>query len=190
MLFTELGGTVVVGLFINWMSARLEDFKKHLDRDDDHENTYLVLQDEVVDNTSNKDFRTYDIFELENFLSSIVDPIVYIIVEKEPSTAWNLPCVVLESKQTGEWYVFARERLALQGTGTGFRQAKELIKRLREARVSTTAWAVSKSILDEFEEGILLWDKLRDDLVPLSSSVNDQKDWKAIQEIAKELLFA
>ena len=78
----------------------------------------------------------------------------------------------------------------MQGTGTGFRQAKELIKRLREAKVITTAWAISKSILDEFEEGIIPWGKLKDDLVPLSSLVNDQKDWKTIQETTKDLLYA
>jgi hypothetical protein len=53
-------------------------------------------------------FETFDArYDIERLLAYVEQPVVHLLVEDLPSTAYNLPGYVLESKATGEWFVFS-----------------------------------------------------------------------------------
>jgi hypothetical protein len=134
-------------------------------------------------------FKTYDVYtESEEIIKSLKDVVAHIVVENSPSTFYNLALLILESKLTGEWYVFRRGRIAFQGTGGGHQQSERLINLLKRENIPVAAWAGDRNILDSFESGTLLWPELKISLVPLAASIVEDEDWKRIQNKANEML--
>ena len=76
----------------------------------------------------------------------------------------------------------------MQGTGGGIRQSQIALERLGEAKAFIATWAVPKSVLDEFEDGIIFWHEVKIKATPLFSSIGAKEDWRLIQERTKELL--
>jgi hypothetical protein len=190
MSLSDFGWSILAG----WLANKIDLGIDILIKKPSHEN--CVNKQQLLENNSSfvkktKLFRVFDVYnDLEKILPYLADPIAHIIIEKEPTTWWNLACLVIESKLTGEWYVFERGRMAMQGTGGGIRQSKIAIERLREAKVFITPWVVPKSILDEFEDGIILWHEVKIKAVPLFSSIGaKEEDWLFIQEKTKKLLY-
>lgn len=191
MSLSDFGLNVLAG----WLANKLDQVSDLLSGKQKEENSDAKqqdFQDNPVSEKKTKLFCTFDVyFDLEKILPYLQDPIAHFLIEKEPSTFWNLACLVVESKSTGEWYVFRRGRMAMQGVGGGIRQSEIALNRLRESKAIIATWAIPKTILDEFEEGIRLWPEVKIGAIPLFSSINAEHDnsaWYAIKDRTKELL--
>lgn len=143
----------------------------------------------MTDEKQSRLFTTFDVFsELEEMIKSIHKPVAHILVENSPSNFYNLLCLVVESSSTHEWYVFHRGRMAFQGTGGGLGQSKRVVNIFRENKIPIAAWAIDQKIIDQFENGFLLWPDVRNKAVPLRSAIVDQNEWEWIQKQAKEVI--
>ncbi|WP_211460854.1 hypothetical protein [Collimonas silvisoli] len=135
--------------------------------------------DEVDSPAMPRRFESFDArYDIERLLTYVEQPVVHLLVEDQPSTAYNLPGYVLESKTTGEWFVFSRGRLALEGTGGGYQNMEGVIKILRAKDAKIVGWVIRKSDMDRLEDGRLLWPEARRDLIPLLSYHVDDERWK------------
>lgn len=144
--------------------------------------------DVVPDLVPPRRFKTFDaVYDLENILSYVEDPVVYLLVEDSPSTAYNLPCYVLESASTGEWFVFRRGRLALQGSGGGHQNIEGVFLLLSNKKAKIGAWVANKKQLDQFESGQVLWPKVKEQSVPLLAFLSDAYSWSEIRNKFREL---
>lgn len=127
-------------------------------------------------------FKTFDaVYDLEKILQYVDVPIVHLLVEDSPSTHYNLPGYVLESKSTGEWFVFSRGRLALQGSGGGYKNAEGVFSLLAAKKTTIGAWVVDKKLLDSFENGQTLWPEVKQQAVPLLVFLSEEYSWSEIQ---------
>lgn len=113
-------------------------------------------------------FKTFDIFhEFDELLPLVKDPVVHIVVEDKPSTAWHLPLVVLEDKTTKEWYIFSKGRMAFEGSGGGFLQSGILFKKLIDNKVPFTAWVLDYILTEKLSQGCRMWPEFRGHCIPL-----------------------
>jgi hypothetical protein len=126
--------------------------------------------------------RRFEIFDarydIERLLAYVEQPVVHLLVEDQPSTAYNLPGYVLESKTTGEWFVFSRGRLALEGTGGGYQNMESVTEILRAKETKIVGWVIRNGDMDRLEDGRLLWPEARRDLIPLLSYRVEDDRWK------------
>ena len=103
-------------------------------------------------------FETFDVFlDLEKILPNVLNPVAHILVETTPSNFYNLACMIVESRTTGEWYVFRRGRMAFQGSGGGTSQSKRALSMLRDVGGATVAWAADQKTIENLEKGLILW---------------------------------
>jgi hypothetical protein len=134
-------------------------------------------------------FRTFDVWlELDDILLEIEEPVGHLIIETSPTTFYYLTTLVLESRKTGEWYVFRRGRMSFQSTGGGKHQIEILLNKFINRKVAIALWSVEKETLDQFESGELLWHELKQKLIPLRSSVVDQRNWDYFKERAQGII--
>lgn len=135
--------------------------------------------DETCGPSSQRRFDIFDArYDLERLLAYVEHPVVHLLVEDQPSTAYNLPGYVLESKATGEWFVFSRGRLALEGNGGGYRNMQGVTEILRAKQTKIVGWVIRKSDMDRLEGGQLLWPEARQELIPLLSYQIDDDCWR------------
>ena len=128
-------------------------------------------------------FKTFDaVYDLEKILSYVDAPIVHLLIEDSPSSAYNLPGYVLESGSTGEWFVFSRGRLALQGSGGGRNNTEGVFSLLSAKKTTIGAWVVEKKLLDLFENGQALWPEVKQEAVPLLAFLSEEYSWSEIQK--------
>ncbi|MGA2143276.1 MAG: helix-turn-helix transcriptional regulator [Brevinematales bacterium] len=138
--------------------------------------------------TKTRLFQTFDlIINLSEILPYISKPVVNIIVETEPSSAWNLPCLVLESFDSGEWYLFGRSRIAFQGNGGGYNNMVNLLTMLKKYKISIGKWTLSRQMIDDFEAGLILWSEIKKNAVPALSAINEQDSWQSTINQMKEM---
>jgi hypothetical protein len=124
-------------------------------------------------------FETFDArYDIERLLAYVEQPVVHLLVEDLPSTAYNLPGYVLESKATGEWFVFSRGRLALEGDGGGYHNMQGVTEILRAKQTKIIGWVIRKTDMDRLEDGQLLWPEARQELVPLLSFQVEDDRWR------------
>ncbi len=139
----------------------------------------LSAGDETGGPTSQRRFDIFDArYDIERFLAYVEHPVVHLLVEDQPSSAYNLPGYVLESKATGEWFVFGRGRLALEGNGGGYRNMQGVTEILRAKQTKIVGWVIRKSDMDRLEDGQLLWPMARQDLIPLLSYQIEDDRWR------------
>lgn len=135
--------------------------------------------DETGGPTSQRRFDIFDArYDIERLLAYVEQPVVHLLVEDQPSSAYNLPGYVLESKATGEWFVFGRGRLALEGNGGGYRNMQGVTEILRAKQTKIVGWVIRKSDMDRLEDGQLLWSMARQDLIPLLSYQIEDDRWR------------
>lgn len=126
-------------------------------------------------------FKSFDaVYDLSKILPLVEKPIVHLLFERDPSTHYRLPAYVLESSETGEWYVFSRGRLAFEGSGGGMHNAEEVMKVLRDKQTRITAWVMPNSRLDGLESGHTLWPTVKSECVPLLAVLNKDYEWSGI----------
>lgn len=110
----------------------------------------------------------YDVIEL------IKKPVVHIVIEDQPSTFWHLPLVVIEDIESGEWYVFSKGRLALEGSGGGMRNTKDLFRYLMERNIRFSGWVMDFVKSEKLSQGCLTWPSVRNDCLPIISYKGNQ----------------
>jgi len=133
-------------------------------------------------------FKTFDaVDDLAQIVNFVEKPALHLLVEDAPSTHYNLAAIVLESQTTGQWYLFSRGRVALQGSGGGKHNLDAVLDRLRSRSAGIAAWVVDKTLLDTFESGHILWGAVRPNMVPLLSYLSKDHSWSEIQRRFVEL---
>ena len=183
-----------LNILASWLANQLDKIMGKIWNQQEAESSEEHRQipaDNFVSTIKPRLFRSLDVArDLEEVLSHVTKPIAHIIIETEPSTFWNLVCMVIESNTSGEWYVFERGRMAVQGTGGGPRQTEIALSHLKKAEAEIVIWSSPTAILDELEAGGLLWFEVKKLLVPLFSSTVETESWDSIQMRARELLAA
>jgi len=134
-------------------------------------------------------FRTFDaINDFVHIVPLVDQPVVHLLIESEPSTFYNLAAFVVESRTTGQWYLFARGRIALEGSGGGKNNLDSLVDQLRSQNTPIAAWVIDHGVLSNFESGIVLWSTVRSSIVPLLAYMSQSSDsWPGIRNRFREL---
>jgi hypothetical protein len=178
-----------LGILASWLANQMNVAKKS--------ETIHTTRNETIPDTNSKGilkksirlFKTYDIYhDFDEVFKYTGDSIAHILVEIKPSNFYNLTSIVMVSKTTEEWFVFNRGRTAFQGTGGGISQSKEMVKKFKSNNILVVAWAIEQDLLNDFENGIVVWQEVKQHLVPLMSAIAEQPEWASIQETANELL--
>ncbi|WP_298445322.1 hypothetical protein [uncultured Ferrimonas sp.] len=134
-------------------------------------------------------FKTFDAFhDLPQMVNDIDSPLVSILIERSPSSHYNLVCVVLESRLTGEWFVFSRGRMAFQGSGGGHTNSNMIIQTLKKKKSPIVVWVYDNNFVDDLESGFVLWPEIKGKGIPLRSLVSNDSSWTTITNQAEEML--
>ncbi|MEI5639965.1 hypothetical protein [Pseudoalteromonas sp. UG3-2] len=135
-------------------------------------------------------FRTFDArYGIPSALDDIEKPLVSILIERNPSTHYNLPCVVIESRANGEWYVMSKGNISFQGSGGGLSHAKSFISKLKEKNADIGVWVYDNSLVDDLSNGYTLWPEIKGKGIPLRSFIEDDASWKEIVEKATAMSY-
>lgn len=134
-------------------------------------------------------FKTLDAFhDLPKMVNEVHSPLVSILIERSPSSHYNLLCVVLESTLTGEWFVFSRGRMAFQGSGGGHINSKNIIQNLQQKNAIFGVWVYDNNFVDDLENGYVLWPAIKGKGIPLRGLISDDSSWTTITQQAEEML--
>lgn len=134
-------------------------------------------------------YKTYDAYhDLPKMAQELDKPKVSLLIERSPSSHYNLITAVLESRSTGEWYVFSRERMAFQGSGGGYNNSDKIITDLKSLDIQIGVWVFNNKIVDGLENGYLLWPEVNKKGIPLRSFIGDEEAWETITRQAKKIL--
>lgn len=103
-------------------------------------------------------------------VNSMVEPNVYIFIETEPTTFYNLGAVIIEENRTGDWYAFYKE-VAFQGSGGGWQNMQRLYATIKELDSLNKNLAMSlrvarNSDMEVLKEGRIYWSEFKDRTVP------------------------
>lgn len=148
----DFGLGVLASLFAN----KIDSFLKPMKRQPPH------LQPEITHShsifsppaPSKRKFKTFDAWnDMEKLLKVVNTPLISILIENEPSTNYRLPSMILESKATGEWFVFSRGRMAFEGMGGGLINSHDIISKIKSANIPIGVWVVERAILDDLDNG-------------------------------------
>lgn len=182
MFLIEFGLNVITGLLVNTLDRFFQGISK----------TEINPKENILESNLKKNlklFCTFDVYnDLERILQNIQEPVAHFLIENEPSTSWNLLCLVIECRLTGGWFVFERGRMTLQGMGGGISQTEIAVERLRKYNAPIEFWTISKAMLDELEEGSKQWAEIKTFVIPHFSSLDINTDWPYIQKKIKALL--
>jgi len=115
--------------------------------------------------------------DFEKVLSQCEHPNVYLMVELEPSTSWNLVTPVIET--TEGLYVFSKD-CALQGSGGGLFRTQEAIRIINKRRkqnhsIKLTAKVCPNYLLEKLRGDISAWPELKANSI--MNKTNDQFKW-------------
>lgn len=147
----------LIDLFKNILSARVDHLlfgrrAKEQGSDAEVEPSIVSAPPASMPPAGARRFRSFDATDsLESILRMVERPVVHLLVEDQPSTHYRLPGYVLESTATGEWYVFYRGRLALEGTGGGANNMRDVSDLLRERGVRIVGWVIRQADMDALE---------------------------------------
>lgn len=103
-------------------------------------------------------------------VNHIHEPNVYIFLETEASTFYNLGLVVLEDNRTNDWYPFYKS-VALQGSGGGWKNTERLYKTIQDIQNSGKKISVSLRVANNsdtklLEAGQLYWSEYKQKTIP------------------------
>jgi hypothetical protein len=134
-------------------------------------------------------FRTFDAWnDLSPLLATVKDPLLSVLIEDAPSTHYRLASLVLESRTTGEWFVFSRGRMSFEGTGGGLRNSRDILANVRLAGVAVGVWVLPQSTLNDLDNGYELWPAVRTHAVPLLAVIRSDYSWSEIEENVKSFV--
>jgi hypothetical protein len=113
-------------------------------------------------------FKTFHIKSgFESVLAATPDPVVHVLVEDKPTTAWHLAILVVESRTTGEWYISSKGEMALEGSGGGLAVSKMVASMCRTKQVPVAGWVCSQLLSNQLARGLTLWPTAKAELLPL-----------------------
>ncbi|WP_172380761.1 hypothetical protein [Vibrio sp. Vb339] len=100
----------------------------------------------------------------------VQEPNVFIFLEAEASTHYNLGAVILEDNRTGDWYPFYKS-VALQGSGGGWRNTERLYNSILKLQDNGKPVALSlrvarNSDTAKLEKGEIYWDEYKQRTIP------------------------
>ncbi|PWI33532.1 hypothetical protein DI392_08670 [Vibrio albus] len=135
-----------------------------------------------------RNFRTFDIVnDLYDVIGLVKSPMVHIVIEDHPSTAWHLPLVVVEDMESKEWYVFSKGRMAFEGTGGGLADSKDLLQYLINNKIRFAGWVLDYVSSEKLSHGCRTWPELRDKCIPLIAYNKNQYFSKYVVDVIGEL---
>lgn len=133
-------------------------------------------------------YRTFDIVrDLYDIIALIKSPMVHIVIEDKPSSAWHLPLVVVEDIESKEWYVFSKGRMAFEGSGGGMANSKSLLQYLVNNKIRFAGWVLDYVSSEKLSQGCTAWPTLRDKCLPLIAYNENQYFTKYVVEVFGEL---
>lgn len=133
-------------------------------------------------------YRTFDIVhDLYDIVNLIKSPMVHIVIEDKPSSAWHLPLVVVEDTISGEWYVFSKGRMAFEGSGGGLANSKELLRYLINNNIRFAGWVLDYVKSEKLSQGCLSWPSMKSQCIPLIAYNKNQFFTKYVVEVFGEL---
>lgn len=180
MGFDDFGLSVLA----SWLANKVDVFTKPTGQSLQQNDQKKI--DDANDNPEIKRtrrFKTFDAWnDLGKILKTVRDPLISILIEDEPSTHYRLPSMVLESRATGEWYVFSRGRMSFEGDGGGIRNSRDILDQVRTAGAAVGVWVVPQGKLDDLDNGYQIWSVIRDQAVPLLAVIADKHSWIEIEE--------
>ncbi len=113
-------------------------------------------------------FKTFHIKSgFESVLAATSDPVVHVLVEDKPTTAWHLAILVVESRTTGEWYISSKGEMALEGSGGGLAVSKMVASLCSAKHVPVAGWVCSQLLSNQLARGLTLWPGAKTELLPL-----------------------
>ncbi|MFC3459816.1 hypothetical protein [Massilia haematophila] len=134
-------------------------------------------------------FRTFDSArDFDTLLRTVSEPVISILIEDTPSTSYRLPSMVLESRVTGEWFVFPRMRMSFEGNGGGLRNARDTFDLIRLVGANVGAWVVPQQVLDSLDNGYLVWAEVRPTAIPLLAVISGEHSWSEIERNVQRFL--
>jgi len=177
-----------LGVLASWLANKLGTLdENNQEKEPDLKQTTEEATENKIE--KNRMFHSFDVFsDLEEMVSVLDNPVAYLLIETEPTTHYHLVSLVLESKLTGEWYYFRRGRIAFQGSGGGHQQAQRVISVFKKYGIPISVWVAEKTILDDFEDGYVLWSTVFRNAIPFRAAQIKNEKWKWIKKQAEEVL--
>ena len=144
---------------------------------DDNTKKNLVTQKTFPVNILHTNFSNNKDDLFVSLLEKIKEPNIYIFIETEASTFYNLGVVVLEDNRTKDWYLFGRS-VAFQGTGGGWGNTKSFYRIVQEREKKDSSVIVSIRIatndnIDKLKNGYILWSEFKDYSIPAMTCKNE-----------------
>ncbi|WAG21496.1 hypothetical protein DX980_07840 [Burkholderia gladioli] len=179
----DFGLSVLAG----WLANRIDLLKpKSATTSDQTQKFVSEVSEEPTEYSQNanrpRKFKTFDAWnDLDNLLKIVKEPLISILIEDQPSTHYRLPSLVLESRVSGEWYVFCRGRMSFEGNGGGIRNSEVILDRLKAANVSVGVWVLDQALLDQLDSGYELWPAIRSQAVPFLAAASNDYSWAEIK---------
>jgi len=181
MKLLEFIFNILASYLASWLYTHSSTNQQLLERDSNPPDPVAINLDRILVLDSPK-FKTFDVLhDFIPLLEKIREPKVSILIEDRPSTAYHLAALVLESMQTGEWYVFSRGRMSFQGNG-GLMNTEGIFKEIRKRNIFSSAWIISQQLLSTVEDGYSTWPEARSKTVPLSARANNDYPWQLIEK--------
>jgi hypothetical protein len=134
-------------------------------------------------------FQTFDAWtDLSKLLSAVKDPLISVLIEDEPSTFYRLASLVLESRVTGEWFVFTRGRMSFQGSGGGLRNSRDILEQVKQAGAPVGVWILPQALMSALDNGYETWGAIKPHAIPLLARVAKDYSWSEIERNVSEQL--
>lgn len=165
MAFIEFLGGALQGVAGNLLTRVLDTFWGHATGPDTNAIEEASPADPIAPPQLFKTFHIKSGFE--SVLAATPEPVVHVLIEDKPTTAWHLAILVVESKATGEWYVSSKGEMALEGSGGGLAVSKMVASICLSHQVPVAGWVCPKSLSDQLAHGAVLWPSKRAELIPL-----------------------
>lgn len=186
-------GDFGLSVFASWLANRLDGF---LGKQGNHGSEPEPAAPNVGSQPDDAEkilrlrkFNTFDAWQdLPKLLKVVKDPVISILIEDEPSTHYRLPSMVLESRATGEWYVFSRGRMSFEGDGGGIRNTRDILDQVKSAGATVGVWVVPQERLDELDSGYEVWANVRPHAVPLLAVISRNHSWSEIERNVSKYL--
>ncbi len=147
------------------------------------------FEDEAPAETRSVKFKTFDAWnDLSKLLAAVKEPMISVLIEDEPSTSYRLPAIVLESRLTGEWFVFSRGRMSFQGDGGGMRNSRDILDQVKRAGATIGVWVLPQKLMSDLDNGYETWANIKPHAIPLLARVAQDYTWTEIERnVAKQL---
>lgn len=189
MTFLELFSGASQGVAGNLLTRVLDAFWQRVTESKPAELTKEVAAGQTV--APIERFKTFEIRSgFESVLAATPDPVVHILIEDKPTTAWHLAVLIVESRVTGEWYVSSKGEMALEGSGGGLAVSKTVASICLSQRIPVAAWVCPQLLSDQLSCGQILWPAHKAELVPLVTYAESDYFAKYIAKTFKQICEA